>query len=226
MRTALAVLCPALSVAFALLAAPPARAQAETPQEVIFRDDFTGTSLHPSWSVKGQDPDRWALTESEYLIVITKPWEEGGGAPNAFVYTGQLPDDYEMNARFVARLNKFECCPPGGNVIFIGVERDQENRVYLQVGGDGKIRFDSVLKGDVSRLEREVGELPEEVFLKLVKRGVEFEGSFSFDGATWSSMGKQFFINLNGKPVLGGYNSVKEVADTGVRIDFVEITAP
>jgi hypothetical protein len=55
---------------------------------------------------------------------------------------------------------------------------------------------------------------------------------YSLDGSTWQTVGKQFFINLNGKPGFGAFNiqdsnfdtpSIPKVADTGVRIDYFEL---
>jgi hypothetical protein len=128
-----------------------------------------------------------------------------------------------MTAKMLAGLNQ-ESYSDKVNKVFLGIQRDRDNRVILDLGGgDGKVIFHKTLKGERSILEKSVGENSGDIYLSLQKQGVEFEGFYSFDGSTWQTMGKQFFINLNGKPVLGAYNTHKDIADTGVRIDYFEL---
>lgn len=190
---------------------------------VIFRDDFTGTSLHPGWYIKNEEASRWALTEGDYLFIITAPFSQNGPV-NRFVYRGELPEDYSVTTKMDMELNYADF--DSWNRAYVGIERDDENAVRLQLGGDGEVVFDKILNGERSRLVHEVGNPSGSVLLRITKRGVEFEGAYSFDGSTWSDIGPQFFINLNGQPVLSGYNTDAGVADTGIRVDYVDISAP
>jgi hypothetical protein len=205
------------SFIFATLVAATAASPEQSP--LNFRDDFTGTSLRPEWTVQAPDPDRMALTDGDYVMIITNP-----AGSNKLIYEGELPKNYEIAIKLIAELNRNEYSV---NVAYLGIQR-RENNVAVYVQGDGRVRLSKTLKGEVSTLESEELNLPREIYLKLAKRGEEYEGFYSFDNSQWTSIGKQFLINLDGKPIVGGYNwnqNGRVVADTGIRVDYFEIIA-
>jgi len=61
-------------------------------EDVVFRDDFTGTSLRPEWTIRGNDPDRWTLVDNEYLLIVMTGTEKG--PKNDFVY----PESVELRS--------------------------------------------------------------------------------------------------------------------------------
>ena len=61
------------------------------------------------------------------------------------------------------------------------------------------------------------------LFLRLTKKGVEYTGYYSPDGATWSKVGTHVFINLKGRPYFVAYNSKKDVPESGIKFDYFEI---
>ena len=72
-------------------------------KNMIFRDEFTGESLRPEWSIVSEDPAKWALVDGEYLLFITS--DTNSGLRNQFVYEGNLPDKYEIIVKMNSTLN-------------------------------------------------------------------------------------------------------------------------
>jgi hypothetical protein len=55
---------------------------AQQGSELAFRDEFTGTSLRPEWSIIAEDRDRWALIEGDHLIIISSLASKEGDINN------------------------------------------------------------------------------------------------------------------------------------------------
>lgn len=193
----------------------------EESPDVGFRDDFTGTSLRPEWVVNHEDPDKWALADDDYLLIVTSTWSKETGVINSLDLNKDLPENYDISVKMIATLNNVPY--KGFNLMFLDIARDAENWVSLSVLGNGHVEFNKSYKGEISKLERSVGDTAGDVFLKVAKRGAEYEGMYSFDGSTWQTVGRQFYINLNGKPGFGAFNTSDDVADTGVRVDYFEL---
>lgn len=86
MRSSLAL---AASLAFAT-------AQAATAQESFdFRDGFIADSLAPEFRIFNSDPNRMALVDGEYLLLLTNH-----DTKNAIEYNSELPEDYAVTVRF------------------------------------------------------------------------------------------------------------------------------
>jgi hypothetical protein len=180
-----------------------------------FRDDFTGKSLHPVWKIFGEKRDRWTLLDGEYLFVISGAW-----GTNVFVYNGPITDDYTIEIAVSAELRG---TGSQQNRVLFAIEQDDKNGVYISVGGGlyETVLFSKLSGGIWSDVGQVLRSFPNDFSLRLRKKGVEIEGSYNAGGG-WTSMGKQAFIGLEGRPLFTAFNREK-VADAGVRIDYFEI---
>lgn len=190
-------------------------AAGQTKSDGEFRDDFTGSSLHPAWEILGENPDRWALIDGNYLLIVSST-----AGTNQFMYKGGLGSDYIVEIAVSAELRENVTHE---NRVYLGIQQDKENGIYISIGGynyEGVV-FTKLFNGEISTSRSVLTSIPTEFKLRLAKKGVEIEGSYDAGGG-WTSMGKQFFIGLEGKPVFGAYNK-GNVADAGVRVDYVQI---
>ena len=60
-----------LTVSLVLINLGVLSADVKAEEDVIFRDDFMGTALAPEWEVTAKDPNRMALVDNEYLLLVT-----------------------------------------------------------------------------------------------------------------------------------------------------------
>jgi len=192
--------------------------EASAGNDIIFRDDFMGKSLRPEWEIRAKDPDRWSLIDNEYLLLVTY----GPSAKNIMTYTGELPQNYEITV-------KYQTTPElKGQVVALGLSGDSKN--YLSVfywmdwGGYILASFGKNLAGEYSAYKQEIQIAHgAALFLKLSKKGIEYTGYYSLDGASWSNVGTHIFINLKGQPEVTVYNERSGIPESGVRIDYFEI---
>ena len=199
------------------LAVPTAYLNAS--ESANFRDDFMGKTLNPEWDIKAKDSNRMALVDNEYLLLVT--YGPSGSAKNRMIYKGNLPENYEI-------ILKLEATPKlNFQGVSLGIMQDDKNYManyfYVNNISIAKVYFGKNLKGEWS--EYKSGDLPrgKPLFLKLTKKGIEYTGAYSPDGASWSEVGTHVFLNIKGRPYFVVYNSQQKVPETGIRIDYFEI---
>jgi len=198
---------------------PAAGAGMGAAQEtVVFRDDFTGTTLRPEWQLLNEDADRWTFIDNDYLLFITT--STGQGRKNTLRYEEDLPENYAIVLKVVH--------PPasGDQDLQLEVWRDGKNGLVLWWTGSGAIGFDKHLRGERNRIEADTGRIARDkpLYLRLKKQGIEYTASWSLDGTSWSNVGTHLFLNLNGRePSFSTANFRYSPPEVGVRFDFVEI---
>jgi hypothetical protein len=209
-----------LAVGFLLLNFGGPSAEVRAEEDVIFRDDFMGKALRPEWEVRAKDPNRMALIDNEYLLLVT--YGPDSSAKNRMVYKGDLPESYEITL-------KIEATPElRYQGVSLGITQDGKNYLvnYYFINNITVARayFGKNLMGEWSEYKNNT-DLPRGklLFLKLEKKGIEYTGYYSPDGASWSKIGTHVFINLKGRPYFIVYNTKKKVPETGIRIDYFEI---
>lgn len=87
MRPILGFFATAMAVAWA--------GQAPAQEDLSFRDDFTGSKLAPEFRNLNPDPNRMALVEGDYLLLLTHK-----DKLNTIRYESTMPEDYEVIVRF------------------------------------------------------------------------------------------------------------------------------
>lgn len=201
-----------------MLAVSAAHAQ----EDLGFRDEFTGATLAPEFRVINADPDRMALVEGEYILVLThKDYKNGLG------YVGQLPADYQIVVRF-ASLPQYEfqgfelMLGEGEHSLMFGLffpDSSTESTSYPPF-----FYFDKHLGGEISRFQVKVPR--EELrppFLRITKRGVEYDAAYSFDEVTWKQVGTHVAIRPYQRPTIRTYVGDGEAPESPIRIDSFEL---
>lgn len=189
-------------------------------EDVFFRDDFMGKALAPEWEVGAKDASRMALVDNEHLLLVT--YGPAASAKNRMTYKGDLPENYEITL-------KAEASPESRFQGFaLGINRDSKNRltVYYQIDNitNAYAYFGKLLNGEWSQYgSGNILPKGKPLFLRLTKKGVEYTGYYSPDGATWSKLGTHVFINLKGRPYFVAYNTKKKVPESGIKFDYFEI---
>lgn len=209
-----------LALGFLLIHLGVLTAEVKAEEGVIFRDDFQGKSLRPEWEIMVKDPNRMALIDNEYLLLVSYgPWS---GAKNRMIYKGELPDNYEITL-------KIEATPElNFQGVDLGITQDGKNFLgtyyYIDNISRAQVYFGKKLMGEGSEYKNDT-QLPrgKPLFLKLEKKGIEYAAYYSPDGASWSKVGTHVFLNLKGRPYFVVYNYYKKVPETGIRIDYFEI---
>lgn len=186
--------------------------------EVVFRDDFMGKSLRPEWKISVNDPNRMGLIDNEYLLLVTY----GPSAKNRMVYKEEMPENYEITLKIQTTSELSH------QASFLGVRGDSKNSLWvyylIDAGGYQKVIFGKNLVGEWSEYSRNINfSRGKSLYLRLAKKGIEYTGYHSLDGATWSKIGTHVFLNLKGKPEFLVRNEKKGVAESGIRIDYFEI---
>ena len=208
-----------LALGFLLINLAVPTGDVNAAESVIFRDDFMGKALSPEWNISAKDPNRMALVDNEYLLLVT--YGPGASAKNRMIYNGDLPENYEIILKITATPERHF------QGVSLGILQDDKNNLanYFFINNIyvANVYFGKNLKGEWS--EYKSSELPKgkPLFLKLTKKGIEYTGAYSPDGASWSEVGTHVFLNLKGKPYFIVYNSERKVPESGIRIDYFEI---
>lgn len=179
---------------------PPTETPVPTPTEtappanILFRDDFEG-ALGEGWQWLGEDATHWNLTDAPgFLQIILQPCNiaADGRARNFLVR--DVPDgDFQIET-FV----RFE---PSSNFQFAGLliyetqgKAMQFGRAFANCGFDAcqgnAIYFDLADPGAVNppNFVTPVDE-PSQAWLRLVRKGNQYEGYYSADGEAWTMIG-------------------------------------
>jgi len=193
-----------------------AAASSHAQQERNFYDDFQGSSLNPAFRVLNPDRNRMALTQGEYLLLVTHHETK-----NVIEYNGTLPENYADTVRIAQPPQHREQWAQirvgsGNSNVRVGMHVDQFRYLYFST----RKTLDGEAANAIS--ERRDALLGEPVYLRFIKIGVEFEGQFSTNGVQWTSVGKQVLIDPTAKisiRVRGWGDS----AESPVKLDSFEI---
>jgi len=205
-----------LEGALALSLAISSQAQS---QDSYFRDDFTGPSLKPELIFLAEDKDRWTLVENDYLMIIPRKYE--GGTTNRLAYEGDIFENYSftISAKSIPSHRYFTISMSisDGGDSYIGL--------WYYVGQFSRsVTFRKQLKSEPSDYvyEDKVLKNANDLKLSIQKKGFEYIGYFSVDGANWISVGTHALLRYQGKPSFGTHNW-KPGPEPHVRFDYVEI---
>jgi beta-xylosidase len=160
-----------------------------TPENQIFRDDFSG-SLQPGWTWESENPDLWTITDDGWLQIIGEDPSLLGGDLQSNVLWYSLPEgDFEITAHIQAQpiadfqqatiyiyedvnnyiaINRGYCspCTPGGNAIYMEYKINE-------VVGAYHVATDAA-----------------DVYLRLVSQGNTISGYYAVSPDDWHRMGR------------------------------------
>jgi regulation of enolase protein 1 (concanavalin A-like superfamily) len=210
-----------------------------------FLDNFDGAKLNPAWKILKEDKNRWALDGGKLTIVTQKGsiWQKNDTLRNQFVLERSLPANYVVTAKVAMTLRSQNQWT--GMLLYL----DADN--YLEVGYWGKpwgsnvwrkAVFAKELEGQTNVLEFEPREIggqpgvpkldfmgptkdPENVWLRVEKKGNTFSASFSMDGRNWHKIGDHTMLRMSGAKLslMASNETSGDSAEVAAEFDFVEI---
>lgn len=211
MKPIFAVLAAAMTVAWAC--------QAPAQEDLSFRDEFTGSKLAPEFRVLNPDPDRMAMVEGDYVLLLTHRDHKNG-----LSYTSPLPESYEL----VARFETFPTERYQG--VQISLSEGNENRIILSMyitnrfGSDDRgFFFNKHLNGEWSNIWERYKANPKPFYMKLIKSGVEYTAQYSMDGSKWSTIGTHVSVRPYRFPTITAYIWNGEAPEGIIKVDSFEI---
>lgn len=220
-------LLPLTAILTVLLFAGEAWAQDGGTKSQRFRDDFTGDDLNPSWEIGNEKHDHWTLLDKDYLFIISS-----AGSINIFFSKYPLPSRFAIEIKFTADLKGNNCNfgQPVGNRMVFGLINKAQDTVVMAVGPGlssvpsvqcPSVSFEKGSKNTTSSLAASVA-LTGEFKLRIVKGDVDVEGSYDF-GQGWVSLGKHYVIGFDDARMIFFAFDEGQIAETGVRVDYVEM---
>jgi hypothetical protein len=195
---------------------------AKLSAEVVFRDDFTGSSVRPEWEVMGEDPDRITLDGERFLLLTTNEWR-------GLCYKGKLPKEYNIESKIISP-------PQYGTVVGLYLVESQENSLRLELlrrnpySRKYGINFIKSLKGKESKYEEKISFSeaewpPEENLLRINKSGINYRGYFKIEEKEGQVGREQVFLNFKERKIcLLARNYEDGVPEVPVKFDYFEIT--
>jgi hypothetical protein len=199
-------------------------ASPQTPEIKDFYDDFAGSSLRPEWTIVNQDANRWALVDSEYLLLLANDNK------NKFCYKGAVTDRYEFTVKIVLPrpLNKWD-------VFVSSIAKDDGEGLELIASTYASASTDWTFAKTVGDAEDKKAKTEFETttkssgayYVRIRKIGVEYTGFISNDRHDWTEIGTHYFPRLAATPcfcVKRGYN-YGSTPESVVMVDFAELHA-
>ncbi len=186
--------------------------------DVVFRDDFTGSSVRSEWKVIGEDPERMTLDGKHFLFLTTTDWR-------GLCYKGELPKDYTIELKTLAPSQS-------GTIIGVYLLESGENWISLEGNAEDSnyvLSFGKSLKGKASKHKETLsfpnGYPPQlENLLKVTTNGIEYRGYYSINEKKGQINYQQVFLNLNVKEIcIEARNTDAEVPEIPVKFDYFEI---
>lgn len=181
-----------------------------------FFDDFQGTQLNPAFRVLNPDKQRMALTQGEFLLLVTHQDKK-----NVIGYTSALPENYEVTIRLDEPPKHKEQAAQirigsAANNVRVGIYLNDYSYFYLYTN--------KTLDSENSKAiqVRDDSLIGEPLYLRFTKIDVEFEGAFSLDGVQWKTLGKQVLIDPSAKVNFEVYGW-GEAPESPIKIDSFEV---
>ena len=177
-------------------------------------DPFDGTTLDSRWEWVREDPTHWSLTDHPgFLRITTQPGSISGSDNNAKNILLTNPDlaDFKITTKVT-----FSPTENGQSAAII-VYQDDDN--YIQL----RRRYNTA---DIVSFVYEAGEdidgfgglvSATDTYLRIIKVGDLYVGSYSVDGNTWIDLGKLYASFANPKVGLMTFN---EDATSEIPADF------
>jgi hypothetical protein len=186
---------------------------AHAQEPLDFRDEFVGEKLAPEFRLLNPDPDRIAMVDGEYILLVTHKDRK-----NVVEYTGRLPEAYSLTVRF-ATVPEYQA--QGYGLFLTEADNRLSAGLYNYCCLTPKFYFSKVLSGEESTITVDLEE-PRPVYLKITKSGVEYVAEYSFDGTTWMRIGTHVVVRPFVRAAFSAYNGA-DAPESPVRVDSFEI---
>jgi hypothetical protein len=195
-----------------------------TPENQIFRDDFTG-SLQPGWEWENENPDRWEITNDGWLQIIGEHDSLlGEGKQNNLLWY-PLPEGNFVITTHLKTL-PFE----NFHQATIYIYEDPNNFIAINRGycgpcstGGGGFYMEYKINGEGSAYQTATD--AEDVYLRLESKDNIISGYYATVPDQWERLGR-FGNYFQFKKVGIGVTNVRAADDLVGLFDYFEITRP
>lgn len=199
-----------------------------TPENQIFRDDFTG-ALQPGWTWENENPDRWTITDDGWLQIMGEdPSLLGGDAQSNLLWRDLPGGDFSITVHLKTQpLVNFQQAT-------IYLYEDLENFVALNRGycdlcvdGGNAYYFEFKIGGEWGTYNHPTDAT--DVYLRLTREGDVISGYYAEAPGQWERIGRYGGSYFDFKQVgIGVTNSDPNGVDGDLvgQFDYFEITRP
>jgi hypothetical protein len=199
-----------------------------TPENQIFRDDFTG-ELQPGWTWENENPDLWTFTEDGWLQITGEDSALLGGDAQSNLLWRDLPaEDFHITIHLKTQpLVNFQQAT-------IYLYEDPENYVALNRGfcdicleGGNAYYFEFKIGGEWGSYNHPTDAT--DVYLRLTREGDVISGYYADTPGQWERIGRYGGSYFDFKHVgIGVTNSDPNGVDGDLigQFDYFEITRP
>jgi hypothetical protein len=192
-----------------------------------YSDDFVGTVLRPEWRIENQDPNRFGLTEGNYLLLVSNLAEKN-------ILSKSIDGSGDFTIELVGH-GSFTLSPRPllqewrrGSCIIFGVMFSkqsamfsEQNRINIAVCTNF-LAFNKKVSGKFNVINR-ANEQFSRFVLRIEKRGAQYLGITVLDGKE-IDLGSHFMPQPPSAIFIKASNFDETVPEAGILIDRVSIT--
>ena len=102
--------------------------------KALFHDDFDGEAISEAWEVINPDPESMIVEKGMLQIISQVPEKKLFNARNLLLYKGDLPKEYEVEARVLMTQLEDGCGWTGGPFVGLVLKKNDNNALLLAAG--------------------------------------------------------------------------------------------
>ncbi len=164
---------------------------------ILFRDDFSESSLQAGWTIIRPDPDTYSLTSAPgFFRILTVRGLLGAEGTAKNLLVRPITGDFILDTRL--EFNPRDGQPFAGLLVYLDDAHAVSVGLVYVSGDRGVFRGVIMLNvGDnvdatnrpASKYDESNTEQPDVIFLRLLRRGDQFVGAYSSDGISYRELG-------------------------------------
>lgn len=208
--------------------------------KVIFQDDFDGEVLSDKWTVTNPDEDNMVIEDGRLTILLQPEWPNGGKTKNILLYSGDLPKNYEISAKFTADIENFPTIgSPSSQRVGLVMYKSKDNFIELTTVSEGfggyqaneiKVAFGKYKKGKLlPSYSSKITKIPSNQWsykgsfeFKILRNKYKYTGLFKNAKGKWVEIGSFTDLKRKFKPGILAYRAPK-TAETPAEYDWFKI---
>ncbi len=201
-------------------------------REALFRDDFEGAALSEQWEVVDPDPELAIVEDGYYQMIAEVPKKKLFTGRNMLLYKGDLPKEYEIEARVL--LSQLDwCANTKGPFVGLVLKKDEDNAIALLAANSNscdnrdavhflRVKGGKWQPGFTQAIGPRQAGRPVRLKIQRIKR--KFIGSYSLDGGkSWKTLGSFSALRMKARLGLISAKSQGNTHPMLEKIDWVEL---
>jgi len=198
---------------------------------VIFQDDFDGEFLSDKWQVVNPDEESMVIEEGHLTVLLQSGWPSEGKTKNILLYTGDLPKNYEVIAKFKPGVTTFPNFRPWETQrVGLVLYKTPKNFIELNTSTGGVSSDYALLasygkySGDkwASTFSSNIQKIAYQEF-KIQRNGRKYTAYFRNEKKKWVAIGTVNALKGGYKPGIVAYRA-PNANETMAEFDWFKIT--